>query len=139
TGRLPKTQQRLEHVHTCALDADAIHSFEHTAAVTREQRVLALPLRRLQLHLQRLLDARRKLRRDLVLRPAKDYRAHRFRQELAAVVFVRAGGHESRDRPERGRRSEHSWIQKLEQTPQLLEPVLDRRAAQRETMARLDQ
>jgi hypothetical protein len=119
TGRLPKTQQRLEHVHTCALDADAIHSFEHTAAVTREQRVIELPLRRLQLHFQRLLDARRKLRRDLVLGAAEDHRAHRFRQELAAVVFVRPlpRGHESGDRAERRGWPEHSWIQKLEQTP----------------------
>src|SRR5204863_1731128 len=99
----------------------AVHTIEHALPIPLEQRVVELPLRALELDLQRLLDARRKLGGYLVLRATQNDRAHGARQQRAAAHVpvplphsLPLDGCKPRDGPERRRRAQHPWIQELE-------------------------
>ena len=82
--RLAQPQQRLEDVHARLADAHAVDALEHAPAIRLEQLVVELALRALELDVQRLLDARRQLGRDLLLRAPQDDRPQRAREQVAA-------------------------------------------------------
>jgi hypothetical protein len=90
-------------------------------------------LRPFELAVERLLGARRQLRRDLLLGAAQDERAQRAREHRRGLVGGIAPLRRVRAR-ERATRAEQAGIEELEQAPELAEVVLDRRAAQRQAV-----
>ena len=110
---------------------------EQRRAIVIAQLVVQLALRRLEIAVERLLGPRRQLRRHLLLRPPQDERPQPARQQRQHPV-VSGPARGARRREER-RRAEHARIQEVEQAPQLAEVVLDRRAAEREPVIRLEQ
>ena len=102
--------------------------------VVGAQLFVQAPLRPFELALDGLLASLGQLGGDLLLGATKDEGSNRAGENREVVRLGR--GASGRRRLERCRRPEQARVEELEQAPQLAEVVLDRRAAQRQTMLR---
>ena len=85
TRGLSQAKQRFENVHARLADAHAVDALEHAPAIRLEQIIIELPLRALELDVQRLLDARRQVGRHLLLRAPQDHRPQRTGEHVASA------------------------------------------------------
>ncbi len=136
-GCLSQAQQGLEDVHARLLHPLAFDTFEHTALVVHANVFVHAPLLGLHFDFQGLLDAGGQFARHVLLLAPKDDGPQRACQQRP-VGGLRLHGRRRRgkaaQRCQPGGRTHHAGIQELQQAPQLLDTILDRRAAQCQSM-----
>ena len=133
-GRLPQSKERFESGHDVAPRAEAL---DHVAHGRRPHRVVDRALLVAQVAVEDDLRKRRQLRSHVRLETTQQKGADALSQPLGDVLVAvcdRPGIAIPKIRPS----PEQSRIQEVELTPELVEPVLDRRTREREARLRIE-
>ena len=136
-GGLAQPEQRLEHLHFGLLHPLGVHLAQQALPVVIAQLAVLRPLPGAQGAVQGVLGPRRQFRGHLGLGPPQHKGPDGLRKQHPARGAVVPGL--LLDVTEGTHFAEHSRVQKLEEAPELADVVLDRRPAQGQAVAPVEQ
>ncbi len=137
TGRLTQAEKRLKHLKPVAGPGAGVRLAKQFVAVVTLQFVVLLALFAFQFAIDGLFRFLGKLAGNLLFGTAQDERPERL-GEHEPRIFARVLGQPSGGAQDAGL-AEHTGIEKLEEAPELAQVVLHGRAAEGETVVRLEQ